>query len=153
MLFAKNELERAFLESSATLETKQAIFNHELNTIPEDVRELSVLEQRIHALNTKKIEMDRAWETIRKLREEGREQLSSSKSAEIHAKTSLSEAEEKKVNAKKRFLEALEKSEFPTEEAYQVAKMDESSRTRLKNEIDNFKQQYYAVREAMKELT
>ncbi len=153
LLLAKNELERAFLESSASLETKQAIFNHTLNTIPEDVRELNVLEQRIHALNTKKSEMDRAWEAIQKLREEGRDQLSSSKSAELHAKTSLSEAEEKKVNAKKRFLEALDKSEFPTEEAYQAAKLDESSRTILKNEIDNFKQQYYAVREAMKELT
>ncbi len=151
LLLAKHELERAFLESSASLETKQAIFNHELNTIPEEVRELNVLEQRIHALNTKKSEMDLAWEAIQKLREEGREQLSSSKSAEIHAKTSLSEAEEKKVNAEKRFVEALDKSEFPTEEAYQASKLDEPSRTRLKNEIDNFKQQYYAVRESMKE--
>ncbi|QUW22773.1 SMC family ATPase [Sporosarcina sp. Marseille-Q4063] len=153
LLLAKNELERAFLESSASLETKQALFNHTLTSIPEDVRELNVLEQRIRDLTTQKNEMDRAWEAIQKLREEGREQLTSSKSAEIHAKTSLSEAEEKKVNAKKRFVEALDKSEFPTEEAYQAAQMDELSRTRLKNEIDNFKQQYYAVREAMKELT
>ena len=30
LLSAKNELERAFLESSASLETKQAIFDHTL---------------------------------------------------------------------------------------------------------------------------
>ena len=150
---AKNELERAFLESSASLETKQAIFNHTLNTIPEDVRELSVLEQRIHALQTKKSEMDRAWETIQKLREESRNQLSASKSAETHAKTALVEVEVKKGNAKQRFVEALAKSEFQTEAAYLEAKMDEASRIQLKNEIDDFKQQYYAVREAMNELT
>ncbi len=149
---AKNELERAFLESSASLETKQAIFNHTLNSIPEDVRELSVLEQRIHALHTQKNEMDRAWETIQKLREESRNQLSASKSAETHAKSALVEVEVKKANAKQRFVEALEKSEFQTEAAYLEAKMDEASRIQLKHEIDDFKQQYYAVREAMKEL-
>ena len=31
--------------------------------------------------------------------------------------------------------------------------MDEVSRTKLKTEIDNFKQQFYSVREAVKELT
>ena len=149
---AKNELERAFLESSASLETKQAIFDHTLNTIPEDVRELSVLEQRIHALHTQKSEMDRAWETIQKLREESRNQLAASQSAETHAKSALVEVEVKKANAKQRFVEALEKSEFQTEAAYLEAKMDEASRIQLKHEIDDFKQQYYAVREAMKEL-
>ena len=149
---AKNELERAFLESSASLETKQAIFDHTLNTIPENVRELSVLEQRIHTLNTQKSEIDRAWETIQKLREASRNQLAASKSAETHAKSALVEVEVKKGNAKQRFVEALEKSEFQTQVAYLEAKMDEASRIQLKHEIDDFKQQYYAVREAMKEL-
>ena len=49
-------------------------------------------------------------------------------------------------------MEALQKSEFPTEQAYHEAKMDEASRAKLKSDIENFKQQFYAVREAVKEL-
>lgn len=148
----KAEVERVVLERNASLETNQAIFNHTLNSIPEDVRELDVLKQRITELNTKKVNLDRAWESVQKLREEGRERVTSSKSAEIHAKNSLVETEEKKGLAENRFLEALKKSEFPTEEAYHEAKMDEASRTLLKSEIENFKQQFYSIREAIKEL-
>ena len=153
LVVVKNELDRAFLESSASLETKQAIFEHTLTAIPEEVRELSILQQRIQELTSKKKEMDQQWEFIQKKREDEKEKLNASKSAEIHARSSLSEANEKQEKAQVRFIEALEKSAFPTEESYQQARMDEDSRTVLKNEIESFKQQYYSVREAMKELT
>ena len=149
----KLELERAVLERGASLKTNQAIFDHTLHSIPEDVRELKVLEQRITELNTKKSNLDRAWETAQKRREDGRERVTSSKSAEIHAKKSLVEAEEKKAVTGVRFLNGLKDSEFPTEQAYHEAKMDVDSRTLLKANIENFKQQFYSVREAVKELT
>ena len=149
----KLELERAVLERSASLKSNQAIFDHTLHSIPEDVRELKVLEQRISELNTKKSNLDRAWKTVQKLREDGRERVTSSKSAEIHAKKSLVEAEEKKKATGVRFSKALEDSDFLTEEAYHQAKMDVDSRTLLKSTIENFKQQFYSVREAVKELT
>lgn len=149
----KVEVERAALDRNAAFEKEQAIFEHTLNTIPEELRELNVLKQRIAELNQQKNELDSAWERVQKLREEGRERATSSKSAETHAKTALVEAEEKQQIASSRFSDALKKSEFPTEEAYHEAKMDEASRTLLKSEIENFKQQFYSVREAVKELT
>lgn len=152
LLLVKNELERALLESSAALETKQAIFTHTLETIPEDVRELNVLERKIHELQLKKSDLEKAWEVIQKKREEGRDQLSSIKSTEKHAKASFTEAADKRLKSKDSFLEALEKSQFQNEEAYHQAKMDEDSLVKLKNEIEVFKQHYYSVREAIKEL-
>lgn len=149
----KVEIERAVLDRNAAFEKEQAIFEHTFNAIPEELRELNVLKQRIAELNQQKDELDRAWERVQKLREEGRERATSSKSAETHAKTALVEAEEKQKIAANRFSDALKKSEFPTEEAYHEAKMDEASRTLLKSEIENFKQQFYSVREAVKELT
>lgn len=148
----KSVTERAVLDRNASFEKEQAIFEHTLHTIPEELRELNILKQRITELNQQKNELEYAWEKVQKLREEGRERATSSKSAEIHAKTALVETEEKQQIAENRFLEALKKSDFPTEEAYHEAKMDEASRTLLKTEIDNFKQQFYSVREAVKEL-
>ena len=149
----KTETERVVLGHNASLEKEQAIFDHTLNGIPEEFRELRVLKQRIAELNQQKNELDQAWERVQKLREEGKERATSSQSAEIHAKTNLVEAVEKQQLAAARFTDALKNSEFPTEEAYHEAKMDETSRKLLKSEIDNFKQQFYSVREAVKELT
>lgn len=148
----KTVIERAVLDCQASYEKEQALFEQTLNAIPEDIRELNILEQRIAAFTQQKSALDRAWETIQKRREEGRERLTTSKSAEIHVKEALVEAEEKQQTAQQRFVEALQKSEFPTEQAYHEAKMDEASRTKLKSDIENFKQQFYAVREAVKEL-
>ena len=85
----KLKLERDVFERSASLKTSQAIFDHTLQSIPEDVRDLKVLEQRIAELNKQKTNLDHAWKTVQKLREDGRERVTSSKSAEIHAKTPL----------------------------------------------------------------
>ncbi|WP_342510441.1 SMC family ATPase [Sporosarcina sp. FSL K6-1522] len=146
-------IERAVFEGSASYEKEQALFEQTLYTIPEDVRELHVLEQRIATFTQRKRDLDRAWEMIQQRREEGRERFTTSQSAEIHAKTSFIEMEDKQGVAEKRFMEALQKSEFPTEQAYHDSKMDETSRTSLKAEIEHFKQQFYAAREAMKELS
>ncbi|MCZ2259675.1 AAA family ATPase [Sporosarcina sp. G11-34] len=148
----KLKLERDVLERSASLKTSQAIFDHTLQSIPEDVRDLKVLEQRIAELNTKKTNLDHARKTVQKLREDGRERVTTSRSAEIHAKTSLVEAEEKKAATEVRFFNELKNSEFASEEAYQEAKMDVNSRNSLKATIENFKQQFYSIREAVKEL-
>lgn len=152
MVQHKAVIERAVIDCQASYEKEQALFEQTLNAIPEDVQELNVLEQRIAAFTQQKRVLDTAWETIQKRREEGKERLTTSKSAEIHVKQALVEAEKKQYNAQQRFAETLQKSEFPTEQAYHEAKMDEASRTKLKSDIENFKQQFYAVREAVKEL-
>lgn len=152
LIMAKNECEKALMESSASLETKQAIFNHTIQTIPEEVRELNVLEKKIEDLQVKKKGMEKRWNEIQKKREEARDRLASIKSAEVHAITSLSEAEDKRVKSKERFTNALEKFSFSSEEAYQKARLDENALNKLKKEIEEFKQQYYSVREAIKEL-
>ena len=148
----KTAIERAVFECQASYEKEQALFEQILNAIPEDIRELNVLEQRIAAFTQQKRVLDTAWETIQKRREEGRERLTTCKSAEIHMKQALVETAEKQQTAQQRFVEALQKSEFPTEQVYHEAKMDEASRAKLKSDIENFKQQFYAVREAVKEL-
>lgn len=145
-------IERAVFECHASYEKEQALFEQTLSAIPEDIRELEVLEQRITVLTQQKRELDTAWELILKRREECKERITTSRSAEIHMKHALVEAEEKLQTAEQRFVKALQKSEFPSVQAYHEAKMDEESRMRLKSEIEDFKQQFYAVREAVKEL-
>lgn len=149
----KTLIERAVVDQNALIEREQALVEQMVAKIPEELRDLPVLQNRIAELEQEKNRLDGLWEEVQKLREDGRARVTTGEAAKVHAEKSYKEAEEKKNLAQNRFSDALEKSAFATEEAYHKAKMDEESRTQLKNDIDQFKQQYYAVRESVKELT
>jgi len=148
----KSELERSLYMQKSSYDNELIVIELMVKGIPEDVHILTVLKERIAATENKKAELDLAWSTIQKEMDEAREQLSSSKSSEKHSELSFFEAVEKNKKSELRFKEALLKSEFKTEEAYQNAKMTEKFRDALKVEIFNFKQQLYALKESLSEL-
>ncbi len=145
--------ERTLFEKKSLFEKETAVLESRITAIPEEVRELHVLEQKLSTVQSQKTALDQAWEHIQKLREEGQREVTIGTSAAEHAQKALEEVEEKLGVARERFMAALKGSEFPSEEAFHQAKMDERTRTQLKTEIEEFKQRYYAVREAIKELT
>lgn len=148
----KIEMERALIQQQSSFDTQLALFNMTLQTIPEDVRVLATLQKRIAETEKKKAELDRAWETVQKVREETSEKLATAKSAEIHAGETMEELAGKRNRAENRFKKALEESAFPTEEAYREAKMKEVDRNSLKEKIAAFKQQLHSLRDAVEEL-
>lgn len=149
----KLAMERKVYESNATIEKEQALFEQIIREIPEELRELTVLEQKISELTKQRNTLEHAWKEIQKQLEESRELVTSTTAARVHAIASRDDTKLKKEQAEKRFKEALEKSTFATKQAYQEAKMDEDSRQVLRTKIDDFKQQFYSVRKAVKELS
>jgi DNA repair protein SbcC/Rad50 len=151
-LARKIEIERALIQQQSLYDTQLAVFNMTLQTIPEDVRVLAKLQERIAETKKKKEELDHAWETVQKVREETSKKLTEAKSAEIHAVETLEEVEGKRSHAESRFNQALEESAFPTEEAYREAKMNEVDRNSLKEKVAAFKRQLHSLRDAVGEL-
>jgi len=148
----KTEMERALFQQQSSYDTQLALFNMTLQTIPEDVRVLATLQERITETEKKKTELDYAWEAVQKVREETSENLGASKLAEIHARETLEEVAEKRSRAESRFKKALEESAFPTETAYHEAKMREVDCNLLKGKVAVFKQQLHSLRDAVREL-
>nr|WP_218627907.1 SMC family ATPase [Sporosarcina sp. E16_8] len=148
----KIEMERALIQQQSTYDTQLALFNMTLQTIPEDVRVLATLQERIAETEKKKAELNYAWELVQKVREETNENLGAAKSAEIHARETLEEVEGKRGRAESRFKKALEDSAFLTEQAYREAKMEEADRNLLKEKVAAFKQQLHSLRDAIGEL-
>ncbi len=148
----KSEIERTFLQQQSSYDTQVAVLETILQSIPEDVRVLVILQQKIAETEQKKVQLDRAWETVQKLREEAVQQLAIAKSSEMHAGKSLEEIVEKRSHAENRFKEALKESAFPTEEAYREAKMKEADRNSLKEKVAAFKQQLHTLQEVVVEL-
>lgn len=148
----KIEMERALFQQQSSYDTQLALFNMTLQTIPEDVRVLATLLERIAETEKKKTELDYAWEAVQKAREETSEKLGAAKLAEIHAEETLEEVTGKRSRAESRFNKALEESDFPTESAYHEAKMREVDRTLLRGKVVVFKQQLHSLRDAVREL-
>lgn len=148
----KLEIERTLFQQQSSYDTQLAVLQSTLQTIPEDVRILSILQQRILETEKRKAELDYAWEKVQKAREQAIQQLTTANSAEVHAIKSLEEIEHKRNHAENRFKEALQKSAFPTEEAYRESKMAEVDRNSLKEQVDNFKQRLHTLRETVAEL-
>ena len=147
-----SDLERKLYERKSTYHTEAAVLEMTLQAIPEDVRILSVLQERISEAEQKKIELDHAWERVQKIREETAERLTAAVSAKLHAEKSLDEVSEKRNSAEIRFREVLKNSDFHTEQAYREAKMTDAARLSMKESITSFKRQHHAVREAVVEL-
>ncbi|KAA0965074.1 SMC family ATPase [Sporosarcina sp. ANT_H38] len=148
----KSDMERALLQQQSSYDTQLAVFNMTLQTIPVDVRVLSILQERISETEKNKAELDLAWEAVQKLRDEAIHRLTTAKSAEVHASKSLDEIIEKRNYAENRFKKALKESSFLTEEAYRQVIMKEVDRNSLKEEVVAFKQQLHTVRGAVEEL-
>ncbi|MHA6260428.1 AAA family ATPase [Sporosarcina sp. CAU 1771] len=148
----KGETEKTVLESSSLLISEQSILDASLLVIPEDVRELNVLENRIGDLKRQKVAWDRAWEVAQKSREETREVETKAEANMVHAGQSVEELKSKRASSEERFKQALQKSEFETEEAYSDAKMEEEERRILEVKLKNFNQQLHTVSQAVSEL-
>lgn len=151
-IMKKTDMERALFQQQSAYDTQLAVFNMTLQTIPVDVRVLSILKERISETEKNKAELDLAWEAVQKLRDEAIQRLATAKSTEIHASKSLDEIEEKRNYAENRFKEALKESSFLTEEEYRQVKMKEEDRNSFKEEVVAFKQQLHTVRGAVEEL-
>jgi exonuclease SbcC len=149
---AKTDLERALLERQSDHKSKVAVLETTLQTIPGDVRVLSVLQERIVEMESRKNQLEREWKRVQKLREEAAERLAAATSTKMHAEKMLEDVTGKKDLAEARFNEALRNSDFPTEAAYREAQMTEASRLSLKENIVAFKQQYHSLRETVAEL-
>lgn len=152
LMTQKSDMEHALIRQQSLYDTQLALFNMTLQTIPEDVQVLAALQERIAGAEKKKAELDHAWESVQKVREETSEKLTTAKSAEMHAVKTLEEAKGKKSRAESRFKKALEESAFPTVEAYREAKMPEVDRNSLKEKVANYKQQLHSLRDAVAEL-
>ena len=112
-LARKIEMERALIQQQSLYDTQLAVFNMTLQTIPEDVRVLAKLQERIAETKKKKEELDHAWETVQKVREETSKKLTEAKSAEIHAVETLEEVEGKEEPCGKQIQSSIGRIRVP----------------------------------------
>src|SRR5690606_36282866 len=123
-----------------------------LASIPEALRSLAVLEKEITQAIAAKNGMEREWNAAQEQFQKAKERLASSAVAVQHSKAAAEEMTVKRQNAETEFRQALEKSEFESEEAYQKAKMRDSELEETKQHINRFYQDRHTLEQQISEL-
>jgi exonuclease SbcC len=132
--------------------TEKALYNQVLAAIPEDVRNLEKLEQRIRTTEERKKQLEAEWKKAQQQYQEGNERYVKAETGRDNAKSQKNDAQVKKEKARQSFVEALQQAGFETEDAYNAAKMTESARADLKKQIEEYSTLLAAVRKQIEEL-
>mgnify|MGYP006315202745 FL=1 len=148
----KVETTATYQEAQSTYEKSKAIFEDKLKSIPTEVRVLSQLELQIRETTERKINLENAWKAVQQQLQEAREQHSSSVLTIAHTEHALQETKAKQEKADVAFRMALESSAFESEEIYQQAKLRDSERATLKEQIMAFKQARHTLIEQVGDL-
>lgn len=143
----------AHQEARSTYETGKAVYEDKLHSIPHEVRVLSHLEKQIRETLERKTKLENAWKDVQLQRQEAREQHSSSVLTVSHTESALSETKSKQDKADVAFRMALQSSAFVSEEDYQLAKLRDSERATLKEQIMEYKQTRHTLDQQVKDLS
>ncbi|WP_342542353.1 SMC family ATPase [Paenisporosarcina sp. FSL H8-0542] len=149
----KVEITKNHQEAQSIYEKSKAIYEDKLQSIPAEVRILSQLEQQVRETSERKTNLENAWKAVQQLRQEAREQHASSILTIAHTEQALQETQAKLDKANVAFKKALESSAFESDEPYQQAKLRDSERTSLKEQILEFKQSRHTLIEQVAELS
>ncbi|TFB22902.1 SMC family ATPase [Filobacillus milosensis] len=148
----KENLRKQYEEQKLEYEKAKVTYDGLLDSVPENVRELSVLEAKIKETEAKKLELEQAWEKAQQQLNTAREQVAKATTHNQNGGLSLQEAKAKLEKAEQVFQQALTDGAFSNEEEYRNAKRTEEERKALKDAIESFNQQLATVNARLGEL-
>ncbi|ANU24445.1 SbcC/MukB-like Walker B domain-containing protein [Planococcus donghaensis] len=148
----KQTLTKEVQQHSSSFQTAAAVFENDLATVPEDLRELPALKEQLQQVSSRKQHLETQWKAAQEQFQLSKEQLASAEVSVRHATETAREAAQKSANTEQQFVQALEKSSFDSEQAYQQAKMTEAAFTALKKDIQEFNQHRHTLTQQVREL-
>ncbi len=144
--------EKKYQVQSTAFASNKAVHENNLSQIPEELRNLAVLEEKIAETAALKMKLEQAWEAVQKILQAAKETETKGKTNLENAYLQLKESGAKKEKAEQQFRNALQQAEFADEESYRQAKLSENERKQLKQEIDDFQSSRTTLAKLIMEL-
>ncbi|UJL45636.1 SMC family ATPase [Virgibacillus sp. NKC19-16] len=148
----EKEAEKAHQQAKTDYETDLAVYQERIQRIPEEVRALSVLEQKIKETESVKNQLEKSWQDAQTKLQQARDEQTKATSNLTNANKQVEEAKTKRQKCDQQFIDALTQAAFDEEQAYQQAKMPERDSQHLKNDIELFNQNRSTLQEQVAEL-
>ena len=146
------EAQQSAQDKRSAYESGKAVFHSKLEAIPEALRELGSLQAEIAKAQGAKERLETAWQQAQEALQKAERQVSEAAVSLRHSKQSVKELQEKRGHAESRFEEALAKSAFASQDAYEQAKLEASRYEELKTKIEQYKQDRHTTERQLADL-
>ncbi|WP_226034781.1 AAA family ATPase [Aquibacillus saliphilus] len=148
----KEQATKSYNEQKNNYDSQKAVYQERLESIPEDVRDLTTLERQIKETEAFKAKLEKAWDQAQKRLQQTKESHTKAQTDLTHAKSQLQETSDKTDASEKTFNQALQKAGFTSALDYTEAIMTLDTQSTLKTEIEEFNKTLSLLKEQVKVL-
>jgi DNA repair protein SbcC/Rad50 len=149
----KEKLSSDHQEKKTLFVKEKAIYDEKVGRIPEEIRNLAALQQKIMEAQKRKEKLERDWEAAQIQLQDTKEEETKASAFCASANIQLKESTEKKERSETQFAEEWKNAQFASEEDYLSAKMSDTVRQQLKASIEDFKKNIETLKAQITELT
>ncbi|NDI35305.1 AAA family ATPase [Chengkuizengella sediminis] len=139
-------------ELNTKYSTEKALLEQSVVNIPEEVRSLVKLEERIGQTQKHKANLEHRWKAVQEQLEQTKIQQSEVRVLFITTEKQVLETKDKLDKANMQFSQSLEEAGFSQELDYQSAKMTKENRQQLTQQIEEWKSNLSLVTKQIEEL-
>lgn len=143
---------QAYTASNLAYTTEKALLDQSLTALPEELRSLQGVEQRILLAEQGKRELESAWKKAQLDHQQTNDRQIKAAAARNHGGSMLEEAQSKRAKALVSYEEALERAGFGSEQVYLAAKLPEEARESLRRQIEAYRTAVAAIAQQIGEL-
>ncbi|PIC58655.1 exonuclease [Sporosarcina sp. P12(2017)] len=147
-----NTLEQQRNESKGELETKLALYNHVLTTVPENLQELSALQQQITSKETASQKLEHDWKSVQQKLQDATTEKVKWESRAMLEKQSLTDMQEKLDRSEASFAKRMIEEGFASKENYMQVKLPTSTRQAIEQQLQVFTQTLHTLKSSVEEL-
>jgi DNA repair protein SbcC/Rad50 len=148
----KEQISSAYQEKQTSFVMEKAIYDEKIGRIPEEIRNLAALHQKISEAQNRREKLERDWETAQKHLQITKDEETKATAYYASAHTQLQESTVKKERSEALFTSEWQNAQFVSEEDYLRAKLSETDRKQLKDSIDDFKKNLETLKQQITEL-
>lgn len=139
----QGKTEKRLAELQSDFKTEKSLYEQSITAIPEELRAVGNLKQKIKEMAEKKQQLEDRWKQAQEAKQQTQEQLATAEANKKHAEEQVIDAERKQKKIQADYENALEAAGFFSEETYQKAKLPAAVREALQTEIEEY---YNAVK-------
>ncbi|MEK4025207.1 SMC family ATPase [Sporosarcina sp. FSL W7-1283] len=146
------KMEQQRNETKSELETKRAVYDHTIASVPEEVREFAALNEQIRMKEAVSQQLEDAWGKIQMQLQEANILRTQMESREQMEKQSVAEMKEKLNRSTLAFKKRLAEEGFTSEESYLKVKLSSSDRQEIRHRLQSYNQTLHTLRASVDEL-
>lgn len=146
------QLEQQRTDSNGDLETKRALYEQAISTVPQELREQAKLQRQIQMKEQLSVQLEIAWNTSQQQLQEARTEQTKLESRQQMEHEAVLDWTEKCATSAKIFEDRLKEQGFNSQASYSQVKLSRSRRQEMQQHLQQHAQQLHTLKANIEEL-